>query len=511
MKAQNPSLPISQPAPLVVDWLTVKLPTSHARKVRAVASGKRKLKSVNFHSLRFRLIGWYAGLFLLLVTAFGIYSHGRLDYYLSHVLTEVLEHRAHLIGNNLVANIPQTGEKFVGDEIEARYAPELNDRFIRVTRGDGKVIYRSGVPNDKSFDPGKIAAATMLPYGKTIKEVVLDDGARLLIASLVFNGGAQHYIVEVGSSEAAMNQVLQGYLETLLIGLPIVLGVAVLGGYILIERALYPVRRMISSSREITLHRLNHRLPVARTGDEIESLSTTLNEMIGRIEESVQSTVRFTADASHELRTPLTIVRGELEALLAYKDLPEHVVSTLDSLMEETNRLGKIVEGLLSLSRLDAGAGRVERIKFDLAELAATTAEQMCLLAVEKEIAVEIETDGPVWMEGDRSRLKQVIVNLLDNAIKYTPNGGRIWVDVRAEDEHALLEVSDTGPGIREEAIPYVFDRFFRAENVRAGEVEGAGLGLSIVKAICTAHRGTISARNVSSGGCTVTAKFPKA
>jgi signal transduction histidine kinase len=233
--------------------------------------------------------------------------------------------------------------------------------------------------------------------------------------------------------------------------------------------------------------------------------------MIGRLEESLHSTIRFTSDASHELRTPLTIVRGELEALLADETVPEHAGSTLDSLIEETDRLTRIVEGLLALSRLDAGVRNVKHANFDLAELTATTTEQMCLLAVERNISVDINADEPVKMEGEDSRIKQVIVNLLDNAVKYTPEGGRIWVDVRAENERAILEVSDTGPGIREEAIPYVFDRFYRAENVRAGEVEGSGLGLSIVKAICIGHGGSVSASNLPSGGCRIRAEFPLA
>ena len=197
--------------------------------------------------------------------------------------------------------------------------------------------------------------------------------------------------------------------------------------------------------------------------------------------------------------------------MLLSKELPADIREILASLFEETGRVSKIVTGLLSLSRLDAGEAQVERVKFDLAELAATTAEQMWLLALEKEIAVSCDTSNHVEVEGDRSRLKQVIVNLLDNAIKYTPSNGRIWLSVKADHMNARLSVSDTGPGIPEVALPHIFDRFFRADETRSRVVEGAGLGLSIAKSICSAHGGRIVVKNLENGGCCFTVDLPLA
>jgi signal transduction histidine kinase len=218
---------------------------------------------------------------------------------------------------------------------------------------------------------------------------------------------------------------------------------------------------------------------------------------------------RFTADASHELRTPLTIMRGELETLLLDKSTPPEVAEALNSLFEETVRLSKIVEGLLSLSRLDTGEARMQRVKLNLSELAETTAEQMCLLAEEKKIKLAFETNGRVAVEGDPSKLKQVLVNLIDNAIKYTPAGGEIRLSVENSNGRAQLHVADTGPGIPEAALPHVFDRFYRADEVRSREVEGAGLGLSIVQSICIAHGGTITVKNLKGGGCCFTVELP--
>jgi signal transduction histidine kinase len=230
--------------------------------------------------------------------------------------------------------------------------------------------------------------------------------------------------------------------------------------------------------------------------------------MISRLERSFQMSSRFTADASHELRTPLTIMRGELETLLLDKETPPGLSEALNSLYEETERLSKIVEGLLALSRLDTGEAKMQRVKFDLSELTASTAEQMLLLAEEKKIKLVSETNGRVTAEGDPSKLKQVLVNLLDNAIKYTPPGGEIRLSVNEFHGRAQLHVADTGPGIPEAALPHVFDRFYRADEGRSRDVEGAGLGLSIVQSICIAHGGTISVKNLKDGGCCFTVEI---
>ena len=310
-------------------------------------------------------------------------------------------------------------------------------------------------------------------------------------------------MVDVGASESVIRMFLDRFVIALAMGLPVFVGIATFGGYLLVRWALDPVQEITGAAQEITLHHLDKRLPVVRTGDEIEKLSNTLNQMISRLDRSYQMSSRFTADASHELRTPLTIMRGELEMLLLDKNLPAGVIEMLSSLFEETERLSKIVEGLLSLSRLDTGEAQMKRVKFDLSELAATTASQMCLLAEDKKIKMTCDNNDKVG--GGRrpaSKMKQVLVNLLDNAIKYTPEGGTIRLSVNASNGRARLEVADTGPGIPEAALRHVFDRFYRTDEVRSREVEGSGLGLSIVQSICNAHGGTITAENRKDGGC---------
>jgi heavy metal sensor kinase len=287
----------------------------------------------------------------------------------------------------------------------------------------------------------------------------------------------------------------------LALGLPVVLLVAIGGGWLLVGRALAPVDQMARKAEQITQHNLSERLPVARGADELERLSLSLNHMIARLEDAFLNANRFVADASHELRTPLTVLRAELENLVADRQPMAESRETLGSMLEEVERLSNIVEGLLALSRLDAGEAQREWVAFDLAELAVTTADQISLLAEDKNITIISDAPQPVMVEGDRARLKQVVVNLLDNAIKYTPDKGRIQLKVGTANGQGVLEVTDTGIGIPKEAIGHVFDRFYRVDQSRARDPGGAGLGLSIVKSICTAHGARVEVDNNPDGG----------
>jgi signal transduction histidine kinase len=243
----------------------------------------------------------------------------------------------------------------------------------------------------------------------------------------------------------------------------------------------------------------------------LERLSIALNHMVQRLDEAFQYSRRFMADASHELRTPLTVLRGELESFIQEPALAPEGRERLGSALEEVERLAGIVEGLFAISRLDAGEAAAEWVKLDLARLTAATADQMSLLAEDKNIHVTCAAAEPVWVEGDQARLKQVVVNLLDNAIKYTLQGGAVALTVGAADSKAVLEVADNGIGIPVEALPRVFDRFFRVDKARSRELGGAGLGLSIVKSICTAHHGRVEASSLPGQGSRFRVELPLA
>ncbi|HEV7927622.1 MAG TPA: ATP-binding protein [Verrucomicrobiae bacterium] len=461
---------------------------------------------MNTRSLRFRLIMWYAGLLTGVFLLCGATMYLVLRHYLEQSLAESLRRRTQQITVSLLAKVEETGEPFVVDEIKARYAPENYDRFVRLSRRNGTVIYASG--RAATFDP-----AGLPPAAYTASRIAsLPDGNRLLIVADEYRTPkGLEYIIESGGPMQPIDRLLARLLLLLLLGVPVVVLVAAAGGYVLVGQALAPVVQIAHSAEQITLHNLGGQLPLAPTGDELEQLSLALKAMITRLREAFEQNQRFLADASHELRTPLTALRGELEnAVEEASPLPE-LRDKIGSALEEVDRLAKIVQTLFAISRLDAGEAQQEWRRFDLAGVAADTAGQMSLLAEDKEISVNCNVEQEAVVEGDRARIKQVVVNLLDNAIKYTPPGGSIQLNVRARDGKAVLEVLDTGIGIPAAALPHVFERFFRVDKARSRELGGAGLGLAIVKSICTAHGGQIDAKSAEGQGSRFIVELPLA
>ena len=443
---------------------------------------------MNTRSLSFRLVAWYASVLTAVFVLLGGLTFVFLRHYLEANLLGTQALRARQIADTLVAHVSRSSEEGLRAQLETLYSPEVNDRFIRITRADGEVVYASASPKDGGFVPSQVPPAQLVDATGSSRKVPLPGGPLLIATQPATGRDGTRYRVEVGTAGAPAEDTLRHVLLMLAVGLPVAVTVAVAGGFVLVKRALDPVARIARKAEDITQHNLSERLPVVHSGDELERLSVSLNHMISRLEDAIRGSKQFVADASHELRTPLTVMRGELESLAQDAHLGGEMRERLGSVLEEVERLAEIVESLFSLSRLDAGEAHAEWLRFDLAELAASTAEQMSLLATDKNVTVECDSAPGVTVEGDRARLKQVIVNLLDNAIKYTPSGGRVRLSVRREDGFAVLDVADNGVGIPAEALPHVFKRFFRVDVSRSREQGGAGLGLAIVKSICSAH-----------------------
>jgi two-component system OmpR family sensor kinase len=268
---------------------------------------------------------------------------------------------------------------------------------------------------------------------------------------------------------------------------------------------------MATTAERITSRNLNERVPVTSTGDELEKLSVSLNRMMARLEESFHHINRFSADASHEIRTPLAIIRGELENALQTPGLTSDLRETIGSALEEVERLSRIVEQLLEVSRLEAGESLIERSRFDFTELTRTTVDQMRPLADEKKLKLNFDAPLPLEVEADRIRLKQIVVNLVDNAIKYTSTDGSVSVSTFPVNGMAVLEVADTGIGIPEEALSQVFDRFYRVDKARSRQMGGTGLGLAIVKSICAAYGGTVTVKSAEGKGAVFRVELPMA
>ena len=429
--------------------------------------------------------------------------------HLEVTILETQARRARQIADTLIAGKLAPGDAGLGAEIEGLYAPERTDRFIRVTRTTGEVVYLSGAPVDRSFDPHQLPTPSAdFQSGR----ILLASGdSVLLAAATIQSGSGTGYRVEVATSAAPVDSIADRLLMLLALGAPIVACAVWGGSYLLVRLALRPVSQMAGKAEIISQHNLGERLPVANTGDELERLSGSLNHMIARLDDAFTTSKRFVADASHELRTPLTIIRGELEALALDTDVTAGVKEQAGSLLEEVERLSRIVDQLFALSRLDAGEAQAEWVPVDIGELTASTADQMALLADDKQIKLDVEIEPSVKVFGDRARLKQVVVNLLDNAIKYTPVNGRVGLSVRAAHGYALICVEDSGIGIAPESLPHVFERFYRGAQAKATHSDGAGLGLAIVKSIAIAHGGDVSGESTLGKGSRFQLRLPLA
>lgn len=466
---------------------------------------------MNPRSLAFRLGAWYTLLVTVIFVLVATTTFYGLQHYLRSSLRDSLSRRS-LQVEQIVREVPAESLDYtIAAEIETRVAPEFNNRFVRVTRVPGSIIYRSGPPADRSFDPLAVGSPNIGAVSANVSETATFNKQHLMVRATMVSNNSATYVVELGASTVSMEEVLDRLLDFTALLLPILIVCAAAGGYWLVSWALRPVDRLSQTAEQMSLQNLTLRIPVSPTGDALERLSISLNNMLGRLRDSVQTSRRFLADASHELRTPLTVIKGELQGLtheskLSKNDIRERVGSVL----EEVGRLEHLVSGLLVLARLDAGETKLIWLEVDLAELSQSTAEQMRLMAEDRGIEIDQSDLQKAVILGDRSRLKQVIVNLLDNAIRFTPAGGMVWLRTETNEEGSLLQIADTGIGIPAAAIPHVFDRFYRVDQARSRDEGGAGLGLSIVKSICVAHGAEISLESDGARGSSFRIWFPR-
>ena len=277
--------------------------------------------------------------------------------------------------------------------------------------------------------------------------------------------------------EERMEEQLHEILVVLVLGLPMIVGLAGVGGYVLARRALAPIDQLGAEARRITADRLHERLSVPNQQDEIGRLAAVINDTLARLESSFEQLKRFTADASHELRTPLSVIRGIGEMGLRETRTPAEYKDAMGSMLEEVDRLTRLVDTLLRLSRADAGTDRLSRDVIDLGELARDVASSLGILAEERRQRLQVHAGEIVRVSADRLVLRDAITNLVDNAIKYAPPGSAIDLRVAATGPRAILTVTDEGPGIPVEHRDRIFDRFYRVDEGRSREKGGTGLG----------------------------------
>jgi len=307
--------------------------------------------------------------------------------------------------------------------------------------------------------------------------------------------------VDTSARAVEVDAQLREILIVLAGGLPLVVLLAGAGGYVLARRALAPIDHLASEARRITADRLHERLSVPNQRDEIGRLAGVINDAFARIESSFDQLRRFTADASHELRTPLSVMRGIGEVGLSGTRAPAEYKDAIGSMLEEVDRLTRLVDTLLRLSRADAGVVRLATERFDLAELVREVVSSLGILAEERGQQLAVEAAGGVAVSADRLVVREAIANVVDNAIKYGPERSAVTIRVRAEEGRAVIAVCDEGRGIAPEHRARIFDRFFRVDEGRSRESGGTGLGLAIAKWAVEVHGGSIAVDAGPTGG----------
>jgi len=328
-----------------------------------------------------------------------------------------------------------------------------------------------------------------------------------------FSVEGKNYTLVVLQSMHGEREFLEAVTQTYALLIPLAVLLAGLGGYFLARRSLSPVVAMSSQAGRIGAENLHDRLVVRNTKDELGHLAQSFNQLLDRLDESFEHQRRFVADASHELRTPVAILSGEAEVALSRPDrAPEEYRESLEILRKEAIRLRQIVENLFTLTRADIGQYPLTPTSFYLDELAADSVRNFRALAQAKQITLQCETTPELPIEADESLLRRMFVNLLDNAIKYTPSGGKINVSCSRFDSFYTVSVSDNGPGIPQDLQPRIFERFFRVEKSRPNleaTTGGAGLGLAICRWIAEAHHGRLELIHSDSTGSTFTFFIP--
>ncbi len=343
--------------------------------------------------------------------------------------------------------------------------------------------------------------------GNPYRDLVLPASPRTRLRVLLMP--TRGYVLQLALSTARLREEMGRFLVVLLLAGGMLLVLAVAGGSLIVRQALGPVKAVTRAARRISAEDLSLRIVAPHPQDEIGELVATFNEMIARLERSVVRIKQFSADVSHELRTPLAVVRSEIEVQMRKARTAEEYRAALVSVLEETGKLERIIDDLLLLSRVeDLGRkGLDETASLDEAVMAAFESREP--LARNRGIAYVLEKVESVSVAGDEGLLERLADNLIDNAVRYTPGGGRVAVALDKEGGAAVLRVIDTGPGIPEEALPTIFERFVVVDRSRSRATGGAGLGLSIVKSIADIHGAAIEVRPRPSGGTEFIVRFP--
>ena len=447
-----------------------------------------------FKSIRSRLTAWYILLLGIILILFSIF----LNYFLSKRLYESVDNSltvsATVVATSAVMQFNRSPLPGLDQFFEQFMGTSNLNKFYRIYDGSGNIGSRSNNIDASKFPLSQEAYADALS-GTNSYETFLVDGKHPIrvITMPILREKKLVNLVQVGTSLEAVKETLRNLRIFLFTAVPSVLVFATLFARFLARRALKPISKIIKTARDIGQgQELSQRIPVFKVQDELGQLALTFNEMMDRLENSFAQMRQFSSDASHELRTPLTVLQGQNELVLSKLRDPKEYQEVIISNLEEIKYMSKVLEDLFVLSRSDENQVLLNYKRMDLRDLVEEVCRHAEILAEEKDISIVIAFLEQVKINGDEVRLRQMVWNILHNGIKYTQPGGELKVSLLEESGFALLSIQDTGIGIPEKDLPFIFDRFYRVDKARSKDEGGSGLGLSICRHIAEAHKGKI-------------------
>jgi heavy metal sensor kinase len=457
--------------------------------------------------IRARLTLWYVGLLAIILIVVGAFLLLRLWTGLVEGVDQNLDDHA----NEVAADLQSGDRSFESLTVSSLRALSRGAFAAQLESPDGRVLGSTDDPTGRQpmID---VAVRQQVLRGEPVRLTsrLGPERARFRVLAVPYSHGGTTDVLVVARSLVDVDESVRRLRLLLVVAVPVAVAVAGAGGWLLARKALLPVSRMTRKAEVISADRLQERVTVPRSGDELGRLASTLNDMLDRIERGVQEQQRLIADASHELRTPLAVMRSEIDVWLRAPDLPIQGREALESVGEEVERMSRVLDNLLTLARIDEGRLDLLRVPQRLDELVTEVLGKLRPIATAKGITLELGgEDSAVLADGPRFGL--VITNLVDNAIKYTSSGGSVRVLLWRDRREAGVTVSDTGPGIGEEALPHLFDRFYRADAARSRSAGGSGLGLAICKEIVTAHGGRLWASSKVGEGSSFSLAMPLA
>jgi heavy metal sensor kinase len=463
-------------------------------------------------SMRARLTLFYSAVLCVMLAVFGALFYHALGLFVEQSLTSELHDQVAFLRNYARVNNGQVQLVYDPADRQQAYLIHVATRYYQVFRlPAGDLVVQSEELDLLGVRPTP-EQARALADEKNYTDVALPSERLRFQNSVIPAGdGATSFLVRVGIPLSPADAARRGFLRSLLFMAPVGVMFAALVGWQLTKRALRPMKNLAAATRNINIQHLQQRLPVRGAGDEVDDVALAFNDTLARLENSVEQMKQFTASISHELRTPLTALRGEAEVALLEAHTVEEYQHVLASQLEEFDKLTQMVNQLLILARAEAGEINWTDQSVDFSALAASLAEQMEPIATAKNIHLQAQINSGIIVRGDSNWLERLILNLLDNAIKFNGEGGNVCLQITSESGQAVLRLEDTGVGIPAEAIPHVFERFFRAEPSRSKNVEGVGLGLALAKWIVEQHHGTIEVESQPDKGSCFTVRLPQA